>query len=99
MTRKVASKDSKLAQIRYLSYEQIVDLNKAVLERFKVSKHDRHLVWYPQKLGKIVDDVESSEGDIYSKAALLLTELTNSHVFKSGNKRTAFSATVTFSRD
>jgi death-on-curing family protein len=27
---------------------------------------------------------------------LLLTELTNSHVFKSGNKRTAFSATVTF---
>ena len=82
--------------IVYPSAEVLVLLNKSILEEIRADKHDRHLVWHPQELLEIIDNVKAGHGDIYDRATSLLIKMTVAHPFKSGNKRTALAAATGF---
>lgn len=46
----------------------------------------------------MLEEVRNSSGDIYHKAALLLTRLVQGHHFASGVRRTAYASTTAFLR-
>ena len=83
-------------RIIYPTIEEIVTTNKKVLEINKAKKADKHEVLSYQKISDIIKKVKSKKGNIYSKAAVLLKELTLAHAFASGNRRTAFTVTANF---
>lgn len=81
---------------RYLTANEIVEVNKTVLKEIKVKKADSHRVASFQKIQEVVKAMQEEEGDVYWKAALLLIQLTKAHAFDSGNRRTAYAATKLF---
>ena len=52
----------------------------------------------PSLLDMIVRETRKYEGDIYQKAAFLLSKIIYTHVFKDGQHRTAFATTEMFLR-
>ncbi len=85
-----------MAAVRYPTVEELIELNKRVLEEIRVKKADRHRVLSRSGLDSLLGKVKEHEGDLYDKAAFLLTGLVRIHYFASGNRRTAYLATVSF---
>lgn len=85
-----------MPNIKYLTLEELVKANKQVLKEITVRKADRHEVSSKAGLQQILEGVENLTGDIYDKAALLLSDLVRKHCFVSANKRTAYAATRLF---
>ena len=85
-----------LTEPRYLTVDEIIEVNKNVLKEIRVKKADAHRVASRQKIEDILRNVQAHEGDIYLKAAVLLIRLTKAHAFDSGNRRTAYAATKLF---
>ena len=83
-------------KIVYPTLEEVVTTNKKVLEIHRAKKADKHDVLSYQKISDVIKKVKSKRGNIYSKAAVLLKELTLAHAFASGNRRTAFTVTANF---
>lgn len=83
-------------KVKYLTVEEVIEINKRVLERVKVKKADSHRVASFQKIEDSLARVQEQEGDVYLKAANLLMSLTKAHAFDSGNRRTAYAATEVF---
>ena len=81
----------------YPTVELLILTNKRVMEETKVTKAEKHgLLTDKKTLGDIIKKVKETKGNIYNKAATLLMELTQKHPFESGNRRTAFLATINF---
>ena len=88
-----------LSEVRYLTIEQVIEINRTVLREIKVKKADSHRVASRRKIEAIVATMESLEGDIHEKAACLLIQLvtiSKGHAFDSGNRRTAYAAAKIF---
>ncbi|MBI2185315.1 MAG: type II toxin-antitoxin system death-on-curing family toxin [Thaumarchaeota archaeon] len=85
-------------EYRYPTENQIIQLNKEVLAEIRVKKADRHKVLRRPAISAAIEEAKNEPGDIYDKAASLLRSLIQSHPFDSGNRRTAYTATVTFLR-
>ena len=77
--------------------EEVIEANKRVLSIYRAKKGDKHeLLGTRFKIQEILDRAKRKKGDIYSKSAVLLQDLTKSHVFASGNRRTAYFVTTSF---
>jgi death-on-curing family protein len=85
-----------LSQIRYLSVEQLIEINKIILKEVKVKKADSHKVLSSATLREILEETKTEGSNIYEKAAILLIELTQRHPFASGVRRTAYAAAKLF---
>lgn len=84
--------------IKYPTPNNIIEVNKKVLSLNRAKKADKHDLLSYSKLTDIINKVKNKKGDLKRKASTLLKELTIGHVFASGNRRTAFLATVYFIR-
>ena len=79
--------------MNYLSAEEIVAVNKRVLERMGQKATD---LQYPQGLSVVVEQpqmvVFGTElyPTIWLKAAYIMQKITKKHIFEDGNKRTAY---------
>jgi len=88
---------NKMPRIKYSTIEEVIATNKRVLELHRAKKADKHeLLGTKHQIQEIIDRVKSKKGDIYIKSAVLLKELTISHLFASGNRRTAYLVTNDF---
>jgi death on curing protein len=85
-----------LPEPRYLTVDEIIEINKNVLREIRVKRADAHRVASRQKIEDVLRDVQEEEGDVYLKAAVLLIRLTKAHAFDSGNRRTAYASTKLF---
>ena len=82
----------------YPSPNDIVEINRKVIQDFKVKKKDRHDVLSGgySRLDKITEDLKTRRGNIKQKAGFLVSRLTKDHPFASGNRRTAIWTGKTF---
>ena len=85
-----------MSTVRYLTVDEIIEINQKVLKEIRVKKADSHRVASHSKLEDVIGRVQDEEGDIYRKAAVLLILLTRAHAFDSGNRRTAYAAAKLF---
>ena len=76
--------------------DEIIEVNKKILKEIRVKRADSHRVASRQKIEEVLRKVQAEEGDAYWKAAVLLIQLTKTHAFDSGNRRTAYAATKLF---
>jgi len=76
--------------IRYPGVEEIEEFNLLALAVIKVKKADAHKVLSRAKIIVAIEGCKNAEGDIYLKAAVLISALVSAHAFASGNRRTAF---------
>lgn len=84
--------------IKYPSVNDIIEINKKVLQEIKVKKADRSALMHSGKeiIETTIKDMKNKRGDIFDKAVILLKSIIQRHPFESGNRRTAFVATTTF---
>ncbi len=84
--------------MKYPPVDDIIEMNKRVLQEIKVKKADRSALMPLGKVivEKIIKDMKSKRGDIFDKAVVLLKGLIQRHPFQSGNRRTAVVATASF---
>lgn len=86
-----------MLRIKYPTVEEIIITNKKVLEIHRAKRADKHeLLGTKHQIQEIIDKTKRKKGDIYIKSAVLLRELTISHLFASGNRRTAYLVTNDF---
>ncbi len=84
--------------MKYLSVEQLTEINKRVVQEIRVKKGDSHKVLNRGALRDTCTKVEVLDGDVYEKAACLLVNVTRRHAFASANRRTAYTAAAEFLR-
>ena len=82
--------------LKYLEYEKIVELNLLSVSIISVKKSDKHEVASKPKIEAVLEQCKEENGDIYHKAAALLTGLVRAHGFASANRRTAMFAAKYF---
>ena len=87
-----------MVETAYLTYEELVVINKEVLARIKVKRADAFKILSAFRLQKLLEDMKSTRGDVYNKAVALLKGLVQEHPFASGNRRTAAVAVIRFLR-
>lgn len=87
-----------MAQVKYPTVKDLIEINKRVLSEIRVKKADRSAVLLGGRavLQNIIEDVKRKKGDIFDKAVLLLKGLIQRHPFESGNRRTAIVSTASF---
>jgi len=82
--------------IEYLTKDDIILMNKEMLQNIEVKKADKHKVLSKSAIEAAVQAAKDEKGDVYDKATMMLLMLVTKHPFESGNRRTAFIATRTF---
>ncbi len=87
-----------MSDVIYPTIDELVELNRRVLGEIRVKKADRHHVLSPSGLEHLMRLVEEQAGGVYEKSVTLLTVLVRTHPFASGNRRTAYLATMSFLR-
>ncbi|MFH0875211.1 MAG: Fic family protein [archaeon] len=87
-----------MKEIIYPSEELLIEYNAFAITLFDVKKADSAKVLSYSKLKESITKCKNTEGDVYYKAAVLLSELIKAHSFASGNRRTAIIATIDFVR-
>ena len=86
-------------KVKYPTTDEIIKLNKEILNRIRVKKADRHNVLSKWQIEGAIDSCKVQQGDIYDKGVCLIKGLTQRHSFDSGNRRTAFAVTRQFILD
>ena len=81
---------------KFPTVDEIVDVNRRVLEEIPVKRADRHQVLSRAKLQLILDDARKVNGDVYNPATELLFGIVKGHPFASGVRRTAVTVTSAF---
>jgi death-on-curing protein len=74
----------------YPSDQEIIQINKEILESIRVKNADAHGVLKPAAIKNSLRAMLYDPGDLFDKAASLLMSLVRSHPFESGNRRTAY---------
>ena len=87
-----------MAPIIYPTVDELIETNRRALIEIQSKKADSHRVLSRPLLIAALEKVEAESGDLYDKAAVLLTELVRAHAFASGVRRTAYVATMSFLR-
>ncbi len=87
-----------MPSIVYPSVDELIETNRRILRDIRVKKADQHKILSKEKIKTALQKTISEEGDVYDKAAVLLTELVRGHAFASGVRRTAYAATISFLR-
>ncbi len=87
-----------MAPIIYPTVDELIETNRRALIEIRSKKADSHRVLSRPLLIAALEKVEAESGDLYDKAAVLLTELVRAHAFASGVRRTAYVATMSFLR-
>jgi len=87
-----------MSDVIYPTIDELVELNRRVLGEIRVKKADRHQVLSRSGLEHLMRLVEEQAGGVYEKSVTLLTVLVRTHPFASGNRRTAYLATMSFLR-
>ncbi len=82
--------------IAYPAVERIIELNILVLSVIKAKKADAAHVLSRQKIARAIDECRVVQGDMHTKAAVLMRALVAAHAFASGNRRAAFVAAKEF---
>ena len=82
--------------VRYLTVDEIIEVNQKVLKEIRVKRADSHRVVSHSKLEDVISRVQDEKGNVYRKGAALLIQLTKAHAFDSGNRRTAYAAAKLF---
>lgn len=78
-------------KLRYPSVNDVIDTNKMLVRKFRITKAEKHQLLKPRTQIKfIIDRAKRSKGNIKTKGAILLHDLNRSHIFGSANKRTAW---------
>jgi death-on-curing family protein len=85
-----------MSTVRYLTVNEMIEVNQKVLIEIRVKKADSHRVASHTKLEDVISSVQGAKGDVYRKAAALLIQLIKAHAFDSGNRRTAYAAAKLF---
>lgn len=85
-----------MKKILYPSEDKIIEFNVLILNLIKIKKSDKPKVLSPLKLIESIDICKEFQGDIFDKAAILMSNLIQKHPFASGNRRTAFITTKYF---
>ena len=80
--------------VEYLSYDELVLINKEVLKEVKAKKADKFELLSRMKIINVLESVEKKLGDVVDKAVALLKGLAQEHPFASGNRRTAVVAAI-----
>ena len=80
----------------YPSVEKVEEYNLLALALIKVKKADSHKVLSRHKIRSAIGESKAAEGDVYTKAAVLIRALVRAHAFASGNRRTAFITAKSF---
>jgi len=74
--------------VLYPTLEEVIEANRLLLQRIRVRKADRHGVLMGkvgrEKIRKAIEDLESLNGDIYEKAAVLLIGIVRGHLSRAG---------------
>ena len=87
-----------MAPIIYPTVDELIETNRRALIEIRSKKADSHRVLSRPLLIAALEKVEAESGDLYGKAAVLLTELVRAHAFASGVRRIAYVATMSFLR-
>ena len=87
-----------MAPIIYPTVDELIETNRRALIEIQSKKADSHRVLSRPLLIAALEKVEAESGDLYDKAAVLLTELVRAHAFASGVRRTAYVASMSFLR-
>ncbi len=82
--------------MEHLTKKEIIEFNKLALKSIKVKKADKHEILNEYTIGHMVAECKAIQGDPYDEATCLLKNLIQKHPFASGNRRTAFIATMGF---
>lgn len=90
------SENERKSLVDYPTEDQIIRLNKKVLQEIKVKKGDAHKILSSENIKEAIEQTRSESGDLYDKAATLLIALVKGHPFESGNRRTAVATTEVF---
>ncbi len=85
-----------MSDVNYPTTDELIELNRRVLGEIRVKKADRHRVLSRRGLERVIRLVGEQAGDVYEKATTLLIGLVRTHPFASGNRRTAYLATMSF---
>jgi death on curing protein len=85
-----------MSDVDYPTIDELIELNRRVLGEIRVKKADRHRVLSRSGLERVIRLVGEQAGDVYEKATTLLIGLVRTHPFASGNRRTAYLATMSF---
>jgi len=87
-----------MKEVRYPTINEIIEINKNILQEIKVRKADRSALIFSGKktLEDIIKDMKNKKGDLFDKAVVLLKGIIKNHPFESGNRRTALVATASF---
>lgn len=80
----------------YPSIEEVEEFNLLALTVIKVKRADLHKVLSRSKIRAAIEECRNTDGDVYRKAAILISALVKAHAFASGNRRTAFIAAKSF---
>ncbi len=88
-----------MAPIIYPTVDELIETNRRALIEIRSKKADSHGVLSRPLLIAALEKVEAESGDLYDKAAVLLTELVRAHAFASGVRRTAYVAAISFFED
>lgn len=81
---------------KFPTIDEIIDVNRRVLEEILVKKADRHQVLSRAKLKLILDDAKKVNEDVYGPATELLFGIVRGHPSASGVRRTAVTVTSVF---
>ena len=84
------------SDVVYPTEDEIIRLNKEILEKVVVRKADRHKLLSRAQITMAISGAKEHPGDLYYKAAILLYGLLRSHPFDSGNRRTGMAAVFSF---
>ena len=82
----------------YPSVQEIIEINKEILESIRVKNTDAHGVLKPVAIKNSLRTMLYDPGNLYDKAASLLITLVRNHPFQSGNRRTAYVISKAFSQ-
>ena len=68
----------------YPTVEEVQYYNTIAIEMFRRSKHDQAKTIHLSFIEHALEKAKHVQGDLYDKAAILLSELTRVHAFESG---------------
>lgn len=80
-----------MRRVWYPRVEELINLNKNVLETYRVKKKDHFNKWEVNrgKIQKAIQSARARRGDVEDKAVTLMRRINQLHPFGSGNRRTA----------
>ena len=81
-----------MKEIWYPTSNDIISINKQILNKVKITKAEKHelKIGGKRKIENVIQEAIESKGSIEHKASILLRGINQAHSFGSANKRTGY---------